>query len=164
MRDITFVAANMRPVDDEEIMSQMPDSMTRTQVGAALLQGDAYVAFVRGRPTLAFGVAPMNVVALSVWAFGTEGMWRAVPAVTRFLQRDVIPRYIDDGYRIMEARGLATNNLARNWMLGTGATIAGDAFEFGKGGKKFLLYRWTADGFAGITRASAGVLKQEAEK
>lgn len=153
LRDLSYVMAYLRERDADEVYSQLAEGTTGIELAYGLLQTDAYVALLDGQPVAGFGTAPLSAVARSVWALGTDRMRRVVPAITRFFQQQYVPALIADGNEIMEARSLVDHVEAHRWMRATGARVIGPPFTFGRGGKQFLLFRWTADDFEGISSA-----------
>lgn len=157
LRDATYIVANMRDTDRHEVYCQLPDGMDDWRVAYFLLMnGEAYAArWTRqdGRefPVMFFGVQPMNAVALAIWALGTKHAWRAVPAVTRFVIDDLVPRKLEQGYRIMEARSIEGHTQAHRWMESTGAHRIGKPFEYGRNGELFHLFRWTVSDYHTIS-------------
>ncbi len=146
LRDASFVMANMRPLDAQEVFCQVPEGTKVHEMAHWLVMGsDAYVAYYDGRPSAVFGTSPINVVCLSVWALGTKRMRRCAPAITRFMREEAMPRRVEEGYLSMEARSLVAHTEAHNWMLATGAVVHGPDFVYGRGGEMFRLFRWTAD-------------------
>jgi hypothetical protein len=153
LRDLSYIMAYLRERDAEEVYCQLPEGTTGIELAYGLLQTDAYVALVNGQPVAGFGTAPLSEVARSVWALGTDKMRRAVPAITRFFQQNYVPKLISDGNRVMEARSTVDHVEAHRWMKASGAKVIGPPFTFGRGGKQFLLFRWTAEDFEGISSA-----------
>lgn len=152
MLHLSWIAAYMRPADRAEIMCQLPEGTPTHHLAAALLGGESWIAYIDDDPVAGFGVSPLNVAALSVWAFGTQRMQRTVPAITRFVRDERVPQWVADGYQIMEARSAVEHHVAHRWMLSTGAEIIGPPFPFGRDRNEFLLFRWTASTFAAMSR------------
>lgn len=146
-RDASYVCANLNDLDRAEALCQLPDTIKMHELAWALISGDgeSYVAYWRGKPVVAFGVAPLHVAALSVWMVGTEQAWRVAPQVAKFIREDVGPRMADLGYRTMEARSIETNVRAHMWMERAGARRWTQPFEWGRNGEKFVLFRWTTE-------------------
>jgi hypothetical protein len=151
LRDATYVIANMRPMDRKEVYCQLTDGVDDMQVAYLLLMhSEAYAArwtdqSGREWPVMFFGTQPMNAAALGIWALGTRHARRSVPAVTRYVVQELLPRKIAEGYRIMEARSIEGHTQAHRWIVGTGAKQIGEPFEYGKDGELFHLFRWTVD-------------------
>lgn len=151
LRDASYVMANMRPADVEEVMCQIPPNTKRHELAYNLLMGcEAYTAHVKDVPVAFFGTSPINVACLSVWALGTPEIWRAVPAINRFMVDEHLPDRMRQGYLTMEARSLDSHLDAHRWLTAMGGVQHGDAYEFGSGREKFLTFRWTADRISGI--------------
>lgn len=146
--------ANLRPRDTAEIFCQIPGEpktheLAHTLVNYAL---HAFAVRIDGQPVAAFGVSYLSAAAVSVWAFGTKRMRRAVPSITRHVRGVIVPDLIADGYRTMEARSMVGYVEAHRWMLSTGAVQADLPYVFGKNGEEFVTFRWTAESYAGTNR------------
>lgn len=154
LRDATYIVANMRDMDRREVMCQVGVGTTDMQIAYFLLMnGEAYAVRWTDRdgrehPVVFFGVQPMNAVALSIWALGTKHAWRGIPAVTRFVIEELVPRKMREGFRIMEARSIDGHAQAHRWMESTGAHRIGEPFEYGRDGELFHLFRWTTADYA----------------
>ena len=125
-------------------MCQMPRGILRHEIAYSLLMaGDCFSAHWKGQPIAIFGTSPINAACLSVWALGTKDVWRAVPAINRFLTAEHLPDRIDQGYITMEARSLVTHRSAHRWLEALGGWQHGEPYEFGKNRELFLTFRWT---------------------
>lgn len=146
LRDTSYVMAHMRPADEREVLCQFPVETKRHELAYALLHSlEAWVANYKGQPIAVFGVSHMTVACVSVWALGTHRMWRAVPAITRFVKDSMVPRLVEVGYQTMEARSHVDHHQAHRWMVATGAVQADQPYVFGRGGEKFVTFRWTSE-------------------
>jgi len=150
LRDVSYVFANMRDGDREEVRCQMPETTKTHEIAYwSLMNGDCWVAYWRDQPVMTFGVMRLNVAATSAWAIGTKQCWRAIPAVTRFFTLDVIPSLMERGYVSMEARSIEHHDQAHRWMEATGARRWGEPYPYGRGGEKFITFRWLPDVYNG---------------
>lgn len=144
LRDVSYVTAHMRQSDRDEAYCQLPDGTTNWQLAHMLvMSGDCWCVFEGERPIAAFGTSPMTAAAVSVWAVGTERMWRAAALIVRFMKETHIPALLGQGYRHMEARSLIDHHAAHRWMRMAGAKVHGPPMPFGKADELFLLFRWT---------------------
>jgi hypothetical protein len=152
LRDVTFIAANMRSEDWAEIACQISAEVTPTHVAAWSLSGrEAWVAHWHDQPVAAFGIhnaTPAGNV-VTVWAWGTRRMRRVVPEMTRFVA-DAVPRWIEEGITRVEARSIYGHVEAHRWMRGLGAHEQ-PCPAWGKHGEDFILFSWTEE--AWLTRA-----------
>lgn len=149
LRDASYVFANMRDMDREEVMCQMPDGIRMHEIAWAMIQnGDNFVAKHKGVPVMVYGTAPMNIATLSIWAIGTKRTFRVLPAVTRHVIHDHLPARLEQGFVSMEARSHVGHAEAHYWMRSTGAVALGEPFVYGREGTKFLLFRWTPEALA----------------
>ena len=144
IRDASYVAANMRHLDWQEIACQCPDDTIPRDVAIWCINSrEAYTALVRGQPVACFGISNStpagNVV--SIWAWGTRSMWRAVPEITRWIEA-AVPRWIAEGVTRVEARSIVGHDAAHRWMRGLGANSE-PCMSWGKNGESFVLFYWT---------------------
>lgn len=146
LRDVSYVLYHLNPADEEETACQIDPALRRDHLGYMLLMsGDNFAVRIAGQPVAVFGTAPLNRATLSVWALGTDQMRRALPAIWRFLVEEHLPAKTSEGYRYMEARSIETHHAAHRWLRWLGATVLGEPHPFGRGGERFLLFRWTAE-------------------
>lgn len=146
LRDTSYVMAHMRPADEKEVLCQFPETTKRHELAYMLLHSlECWVATIDDQPVAVFGVSHMTVACVSVWAIGTKRMWRVIPRLTRFVQNNMVPRLQEVGYRTMEARSHVDHHQAHRWMASTGATQVDQPYIFGRGGEKFVTFRWTYD-------------------
>lgn len=158
LRDASFVMANLRQRDYDEIMCQVPEGTKTHEVAYGLnLSLEAWAIHLEERQPIAlFGVNYMTPACVGVWAMGTRHMWRAIPLLTSFMKTDVVPRLIAQGYRTMEARSHVLHLQAHRWMHSTGAVQVDPPYEYGRNGEKFITFRWTADAFTSISSTKSG--------
>lgn len=152
MRDASWVMAWLRKPDETEVMCQVPADTDRNAMAYNLLMsGDTFSIRWKGdQPIAFFGTNVINAACLSIWALGTDEMWRGVSTINRFLVEEHLPERIGQGYRTMEARSHADHDSAHRWLQAMGAKQHGPAFEFGRNGEKFLLFRWTSGDLAAV--------------
>lgn len=163
LRDASYVMANLRPADWEELACQIAPATKRHEIAYALLMsGDCFVAFWKGQPCAVFGSSIINAACLSIWAVGTPDISRVARSIGKFMTRVHVPDRLAQGFGSGEARSMATHHDAHRWLVSLGAHQHGGPFEFGTGREKFLLFRWTKADFEGITRASSAVQRNSA--
>lgn len=151
LRDASYVTANLRDADVEEVMCQVPEGTRRHEIAYSLLMGgDCFAALLDDQPVAIFGTAPINAACVSVWALGTPRVWRVVTAINRFLLTEHLPLRLAQGYRTMEARSHSAHREAHSWIEALGGVQHGGPFEFGRDRETFLLFRWTSDAFESI--------------
>lgn len=145
LKDASFVMAWLRPDDEAEVLCQMPRGVLRHEIAYSLLMGgDCFSARWKGQPIAIFGTSPINAACLSVWALGTEEVWRAVPSINRFMTSEHLPDRVDQGFIAMEARSHADHQSAHRWLEAMGGTRHGEPYEFGKDRELFLTFRWNS--------------------
>lgn len=154
LRDASFVTANLRPLDQLEVFCQMPPNTKTHELAYGLIfDGETYCSFYKGKPAALYGVGAINVCTLTVWAIGTKDMRRTVPAITRHLMEEILPRKIEEGFTSAEARSIVGHHSAHRWMKSLGGVPWGEPFLYGSGGELFQLFRWTAEGYRRIMDA-----------
>jgi hypothetical protein len=142
LRDLSYVAANLRPEDREEVACQF-EQWTPVLLASLALRDHAYVVEINGNPEAAVGAGQVRPGLWIAWSWGTDRMWRAVPTITRFVRDVMIPDIIAQGGQRAEARAMAKNFSAHRWLEKMGATRRCDLPNYGKNGEPFLLFDWT---------------------
>lgn len=137
---IIDVIQAMRADDRREIECQY-DDLTGYDLAHRCLNGEAWVANIRGEPVAAFGVQKIAATTLQIWAFGTDDMARAVPAMSRFILGPCLTRWIEDGMTRVEARSIFDHEVAHRWMESLGG-VASPCKAFGKNGEDFVMFAW----------------------
>lgn len=145
LRSATWLAANMRPQDEAELMCQLPPGTSRSDAGAACFftSGDGWKwqAIIDGSPVACFGVSQLTYTTWVGWGFGRPQMRRAMPEVTRFLKAQ-LPRLIEAGCRRIEARALKSHEGAHLWLASLGGTYRFDLGDGGRDGEVFEFWSW----------------------
>lgn len=143
LRDMSFIAANMREADRREIGAIIQESPT---VIACMLYeaspGFRWVAWLDGQPVCAFGVSTMFAGLGSGWALGTKDMPHVMRAVTRFCLQKAA-RYAVRAFRRIEVRTAVDHDLSHAWLRCLGFVREGIAVDYGTGGLDFATYAAT---------------------
>ncbi|MER8708003.1 hypothetical protein NKH49_20940 [Mesorhizobium sp. M1088] len=148
LRDLSYIAANLRPEDRAEIDCQF-DHWSPALLALTALQGFAYVAELDGNPEAGFGAAEQRSGLWIAWSWGTRRMRRCVPGITEFFHAVLGPEVAARGAWRVEARALAANDLALRWLGRLGATQRCRLPGYGRNGEDFLLYDWTRASHSG---------------
>ncbi len=166
LRDLSYIACNLRPEDKAELIAQF-DHWTPTWLAAVSLRDHAYIAEIDGNPEAAFGAGETRRGQYIAWSWMSQYGIRAVPRITRFVRKVMIPDIYAEGSWRVEARCLASNLKARWWLQKMGATEQGWLRNYGTGGEHFLLYEWVREdwndeasivqGFHGVHGVDLGV-------
>lgn len=141
LRDLSFVAANMRPEDRAEIDCQHSE-WTPAGLAALHLRDHSYVGLIDGNPEAAFGAGRVFDHLWIAWSWMSRKGWRAVPRITAFVREVMVPAIYEAGGMRVEARALATNTSARRWLKKLGATERCELPCYGRGGETFILFDW----------------------
>lgn len=146
LRDLSYIAANLRPEDRAEIDCQL-DQWSPALLAMTALQGFAYVAELDGNPEAGFGAAEQRSGLWIAWSWGTRRMKRCVPGITAQFHAVLGPQVAARGAWRVEARALAANELALRWLGRLGATQRCLLPAYGRNGEDFFLYDWTREGW-----------------
>lgn len=141
LRDLTYIAVNMRDSDWREIACQVPAGTKRSEVGARSLSHETWTAHLDGQPVAAFGVVPATVSVLLLWAWGTTRMRRTIPAISRFVNETLAAEWVERGITRVEARSIVGHEEAHRWMRGFGAQEQ-PCPGWGSHGEAFILFWW----------------------
>lgn len=145
LRVATWVAANMCAKDEAEIMCQMPPGSTKSDAGIACFFSTQaewmWDAAIDASPVACFGLSPMTVTTWLGWAYGTDRMRRALPAISRhFLSQE--RRLLDAGCRRIEVRTMKGHDEAHLWIARLGGKHRLDLPDAGRNGETFELWSW----------------------
>lgn len=145
IRDLTFIAANMREPDRHELACQIVSDAAVTEVATqiAMVSPISHVVRRNDQPIAAFGAAPLTHVVWALWAFGTKHLWRAIPAISQHLW-SLGDEMIAMGIRRLEVRAWKGHDLAPLWLKAVGCTYVADLSDHGRSGETFELWVWTA--------------------
>jgi hypothetical protein len=143
--DACTVAADMREQDRKEIDAVIPLKDTGALCERLLGQsGDmAFVGYLNGSPVAAMGVAMLLPHMGSGWAFGTDRMKRAVPALTRLCLDYITPTLRSRGCHRVEVRSAVEHDLSHRWLEGMGYRLEGIARAYGRDKQDFCTYAKT---------------------
>ncbi|MCP4072296.1 MAG: hypothetical protein GY742_11235 [Hyphomicrobiales bacterium] len=141
-RDISYVVANLRQIDREEIFCQM-DIDDVDLLAVLSLELNSRVCRLKCQPVAVFSFSLVNVSTVAVNLFGTNSITRAIPAITRFIFTDMIPDALQQGIRRFEARTIETHSQAHRWLEACGAMREGALEQMGKNGERFFMYALT---------------------
>lgn len=154
IRDVSFIASHMRSEDWREVHASAPtDDKAEAGIMCHMASQFSWTAWIRDEPVCAFGFARSGLPWVwSAWAFGTERMRRAIPAVTRFGRETASRLLIEAGARRCEIRSIADHDLAHRWLQGLGAHLECELLEYGRNGETFALYSWTIGDWKHVLR------------
>jgi len=146
VRDASYIAANMRAADLAEISCLWKHWDTRALAICAVehsLPGMAWSVWLKGQPVAAYGfsyVSPFDPDHWQAWAFGTERLKRAVPAMTRHVNslRDQIAAEC----RRLQVLTYKEHDISHRWLESLGAKREGVLRAYGRNGEDFVVYAW----------------------
>lgn len=147
LRDVTWIAANMRAQDRREIAALVGDA-SMTDAAGAMLRGSpdhAFVAYLDAEPVAAVGVMRHAAHLGSAWAFGTDRTRRVIPALTRWGIAEWKPRMIADGYRRVEVRTIIDHDLSHRWLEKLGFARECLCRGYGRDGETFAQFAYVRD-------------------
>jgi RimJ/RimL family protein N-acetyltransferase len=144
LRDLSYVAAHMRPSDRAEIECQI-DEWNAATIAAMSLRDFAYVVELNGNPEAAFGCGQVRRGYWIAWSWGTGRVAKCLPTMLRFITEQMQPAVFDAGAFRVEARALASHRQARRFLERIGGTYRCELPAYGNGGEDFVLYDWTRE-------------------
>lgn len=144
LRDVSWIAANLRECDRQEVFSQVREGTRPECIAAASLASSdtAWTAFYRGFPTAAFGFGEFTQGVLIGWAYGRNGMERCIPAITRFVFTELVPEWLRSDIRRIEVRTIESHHSAHRWLEAAGARRVCALDAWGRNNERFYLYEW----------------------
>ena len=147
LRDVSFIAANMRDEDWREIHASGPmDDRAEAGIMCHIASEFSWTAWIKDDPVCAFGFARSGLPWVwSGFAFGTEKARRAIPSITRFGRTEAARLLLEAGARRVEVRSVVDHDLSHKWLEGLGATRECEMKEYGRNGETFVLYSWTRE-------------------
>lgn len=154
LRDITYCAANLREQDRREILATAAlDCASQAGWLSWAVSGPewCWTAQIGGQPVAAFGIGqgnPFQPHMRTAWAFGTDRLKRAVPAITRFCKAEWPNRLIPIGVTRVEIRSLADHDLAHRWLASIGCRREALMTNYGTRGENFELWAFIAEDWA----------------
>jgi hypothetical protein len=90
LRDLSYIAAHMRPADRAEIECQL-DEWSAVNIAAMSLRDFAYVVELDGNPEAAFGAGQVRKGYWIAWSWGTARIIRCLPTMIRFITEQLQP-------------------------------------------------------------------------
>lgn len=99
-----------------------------------------YVVLDNALPVMAFGAKPISSTAI-VWGFKTDKGWPAVPTVTKFILRTMIPALHDIGVRQAVCLVHPENWASQSWLRHLGFTPRATSREFGTRRQEVILFQ-----------------------
>jgi hypothetical protein len=145
VRDACFVAASMRTQDWDEIAAT---GLAKSKTHAAVWFVEAspvhaYIAYIQDEPVAVFGVCQIvEPHYWSGWAFGTDRIKRAIPAITKFCLGTIKPDLLARGVRRVEVRSAVHHDISHRWLMKMGAQFEGIALDVGRNGEAYATYSW----------------------
>lgn len=143
LRELSWVAAFMRPEDRREVFALGPDDnplKLASRINA--LPGMAFAACRGGEPVAVFGAAPNGPGVAEVWMYATAGWPLVARAVTRHILRDLVPSLAAAGYRRAQCLSIEGHETAHRWLERLGAVREGVHPGRGRNGEAFITYAW----------------------
>ncbi len=154
IRDMSYIASNLRDEDRHEIDCQCA-WWSPALIAHGAMRGFSYVVKLDGQPHAAFGAAEERPGLFHAWSWGGPLMHRCVPAITRHFYAVLGPAVANAGAWRVEARALASNELALRWLRRLSATERCVLPNYGKNGEDFVLFDWTRESWANVSVQTA---------
>ena len=146
VRDASFIAANMRQADFEEIACLWKSWDTRALGVCAVetaVRGKVWSVWYDGQPAAAFGFSHASAFDpdhWQAWAFGTDRFRRCVPLITRHFNE--LRPTLERECRRLQVLTHKEHDIAHTWIEALGGRKEGLLRSYGRGGEDFLLYAW----------------------
>lgn len=144
LRDVTYIGANLRQADREEIFAQLP-AMSGSDAAGLLFRGMlvdwSWVALLDRQPAACFGVTPITTAVWAGFAFGTRDLPRTIPRVSQAIL-EMEPRLIETGVRRVEVRTISTHDISHAWLRKLGCWFEAEMPHYGSNGETFELWAW----------------------
>jgi hypothetical protein len=141
--DAVSIAKNIRDQDRQEIQAvyryRHPEDLASYCLEAS--PHCAWLFAYNDEPVAIYGMTqPMKHIAVG-WAFGTDRMWRAVPAMTRHINERGIPGMFARGVHRIEVRSIVGHDISHRWLAkGLGGVFEGVCRAYGRNREDFVLY------------------------
>ncbi len=151
LRDITYVLANLRNSDWDELKVQIPRNASKIELAAYMLpaiQGPAYSVCYKENPIAVFGVTPSPIPTMYIgFAFGTNKFRRAAPIITQFGYAVLSHWLVEAGAIRLEVRASASHLQANSWLKTLGFNFDCPLKHYGTDGSDFNLYSMTIEDY-----------------
>lgn len=143
IRSASYIAANIRDQDKREIRA-VYKYQTSCDLATYCLAASPNCAWVfehLDEPIAIYGMTqPMPHIAVG-WAFGTDRMRRAIPAMTRHILERGIPSMSARGVHRIEVRSIMDHDISHRWLAkGLGGAFEGVCRAYGRNREDFALY------------------------
>jgi RimJ/RimL family protein N-acetyltransferase len=159
IRDLSYVASNMRASDREEVEAQL-DRWNAAEIAAMSCRDYAFCALLDGNPESGFGAGRVREGYWIAWSWSTRRGWKCLPAVIPFIKNHLQPAVYAAGARRVEARALGSHKQAVRFLERIGGTFRCELPGYGKNGETFLLFDWVRETYVPVSKrtidASAG--------
>jgi hypothetical protein len=156
VRDVSYIAANMRTEDLREISCLWKDWDTRALGVCALetaVRGMVWSVWYEGQPAAAYGFSRASAFDpdhWQAWAFGTKCFKRCVPLITRHLNS--LRPVIEKDCRRLQVLTLSDHDIAHGWIEALGGAKEGVLRSYGRGNEDFCLYAWVREEQGAVAR------------
>lgn len=144
----------MREADRREIMCQREPERSDHLACEAWFSSPLhrYVARLGDAPVAAFGAAELRPgrKIWSAWAFGTDHMRAAIPAITRTIMRTITPDLLNRGAQRVQIYTIEDHDLSHRWLESMGCVREAVIPHWGKNGEAFVLYAWRRGDFEDV--------------
>jgi hypothetical protein len=142
--DVRAVALAMRDQDFTEFSatSDVTDRQTLAHNLAVRYGGrdDVLVGCADGEPVCIGGTIEAWPGVVTLLFFATPGFSRIGRGITRWIKRELFPRYIDSGVHRIQAVSHGDHRPAHAWLRSLGLTEEARFVKFGKGGETFVQF------------------------
>lgn len=145
VRDVSFIAGNLRDNDKTEVLCQLPEGITPQQIGYICTRpGTSWIAYLNNKPVMVFGFDPLTLAGnvINAWAFGTKDSHKIIHPLTIWIRENLLRDWIRQGVTRLEARSFVEHTEAHRWLKSAGAIEEGALLDLGRNGEQFIQFAW----------------------
>lgn len=148
--DVAAVALNMRHRDYLEFSAVSPCN-SRSELADLLTArfgdrpGDVLAVFDGERPVAIGGLIESRPNVITLLFFATDNFPAVALPLTRFIKRELFPRYIAAGVHRFEAVSMHRHEEAHRWLKILGLKMEAALFGYGRDRETFVQFAWTDD-------------------
>lgn len=147
---LVHILEHLRPDDLREIEAvrgELDPLKIAVELSKLALSSGAWLFWTEDtkEPVACLGSFAMTPTCVGCWAFGTTNWDKILLAVTKHVQRIMIPALLKAGFHRAECRALASREDSSRWLTGLGWKKEAVLSGFGVRREDFILFAWLAD-------------------
>ena len=146
--DVRAVALAMRRGDFEEFSATSAEADRRALANSLALRyggrDDVLVGRANGEPVCVGGTIEAWPGVITLMFFGTDKWPLIGRGMTRWIKRELFPRYLESGVHRIQAVSHGQHHDAHKWLRALGLKEEARFERFGKGGEMFIQFAMVA--------------------